>query len=161
MQSGAIIHDQTKTESRGWGLPHWGCGCSRSTPARDGHGQVCRAGTPVLFDTSSPTTRLVRVATLASHSHTLCARGPLPTAAQYGGIPRWRFARTSLRVNRLNFSAPSSGTLRLPEHCERQFSNALEGHCQRLLVESRSNDRNRDTSSRPKSWKRQPIRTAT
>jgi hypothetical protein len=39
-------------------------------------------------------------------------------------------------------------------------SDPCEAHCQRPFLESRSDDWNRDTNERPKSWKPQPTRTA-
>ena len=48
----------------------------------------------------------------------------------------------------------------LPEHSTRQCSDALEGHFSTSLSGLSFQHRNDDTPERPKSWKRQPIRTA-
>ena len=48
----------------------------------------------------------------------------------------------------------------LPEHSTRQSSDALEGHFSTSLSGLSFQHRNDDTPERPKSWKRQPIRTA-
>jgi hypothetical protein len=48
----------------------------------------------------------------------------------------------------------------LPEHSTRQSSDALEGHFSTSLSGLSFQHRNDDTPERPKSWKRQPTRTA-
>ena len=186
----ASHHKQQRTsDRRGLGAALCVGGCDRSSPAAHDKAQgglhslpvggfrSYRGSSPQLLSAAPYTCRGLHCATafsILSRAH-LSPRVAAPRRhvciLPNGRAATHSYAARGGRIGELRYAARLPAPVCrcalargpqfcLPEHSTRQCSDALEGHFSTSLSGLSFQHRNDDTPERPKSWKRQPIRTA-